>query len=86
MRNYGNPSILIPPLSEWKKIKINCGDNPRTIPSEKMLRDARMTLSKNQQKYHERINESCRRKMVLFSDYYKAKLYKKKVYQLLAQE
>ena len=44
------------------------------------------TFTKKQQEYHERINESCRRKMVLFTDYYKAKLYLTNVYQLLAQE
>lgn len=52
---------------------------------EKIL-NKKIIFTKKQQEYHERINESCRRKMVLFSDYYNAKIYTAKIYQLLAQE
>jgi hypothetical protein len=52
---------------------------------EKIL-NKKITFNEKQQEYHERINESCRRKMVLFNDYYDAKIYTAKIYQLLAQE
>jgi hypothetical protein len=52
---------------------------------EKILNE-KIIFSKKQQEYHERINESCRRKMVLFDDYYDAKIYTAKIYRLLAQE
>lgn len=45
-----------------------------------------ISFNKKQQEYHERIRDSYRRKMILFTDYYKAKLYTAHIYQLLAQE
>lgn len=43
-------------------------------------------FDEKQKEYHERIRDSYRRKMIIFTDYYKAKLYTAYIYQLLAQE
>lgn len=48
--------------------------------------NSKIPLNKSQQEYHERINDSHRRKMILFTDYYNAKIYISKIYKLLSQE
>ncbi len=50
------------------------------------ITNIRMTFNKKQQEYHECIKDSYKRKMVLFTDYYRAKSYTANIYKLLARE
>ena len=78
MPNVDKDRIFNDFLQEFYLLRMN-------YDNEKML-NVRATFTKRQQEYHERIKDSYRRKMILFDDYYIARLYTANIYRLLAQE